>query len=154
MRHRFDTGCDQSGFTLIELMIAVAIVALLLTVALPSYQQSTLKARRADAVAALTRLQFAQEQFRANNIAYAATVAALPASQASTSPDNHYGLAVNSAGPSGYTLTATAQSGSPQFGDLKCRGLRVVMSAGNLSYLSLNDAGTVDSSKPNPCWSR
>ncbi len=38
----------QQGFTLVELMIAAAIVAILAAIALPAYQDSIRKARRAD----------------------------------------------------------------------------------------------------------
>lgn len=45
---------NGSGFTLIELMIAVAIVGILSAIALPAYQDSVAKSRRAEAVASLT----------------------------------------------------------------------------------------------------
>lgn len=142
------------GFTLIELMIAVAIATLLLAIALPAYQESTRKARRADGVAGLTRLQLAQEQFRANNPSYAASVPALPGSQAAFSPERHYGLTIDAASATGYTMTASALAGSPQFGDLKCRGLRVTLTSGNVAYSSVDAGGGVDVSNANRCWAR
>jgi type IV pilus assembly protein PilE len=50
------------GFTLIEIMIVVAVVAILAAVALPSYQESILKGRRSEARAAI--LDFLQQQER------------------------------------------------------------------------------------------
>lgn len=44
---------QQRGFTLIEVMIAVVIVAILVAVALPAYQNSIRKSRRSEAFAAL-----------------------------------------------------------------------------------------------------
>ena len=49
------------GFTLVELMIVIVIVAILLAVALPSYQNSVQKGRRADAKAALLDVANRQE---------------------------------------------------------------------------------------------
>jgi type IV pilus assembly protein PilE len=52
----------QSGFTLVELMIAVAIVGILSSIAIPSYQDSVRKSRRADAKAALLGFANAMER--------------------------------------------------------------------------------------------
>jgi type IV pilus assembly protein PilE len=154
MRHVRRSSQTPNGFTLIELMIVVGVATLLLAIALPAYQESTRKARRADGVAGLTRLQLAQEQFRAGNPSYATSLPALPGSQAAFSPERHYGLTIDAASATGYTLTASALAGSPQFKDLKCRGLRVTMAAGNFAYSSVDAGGGVDASNANRCWAR
>jgi type IV pilus assembly protein PilE len=92
------------GFTLIELMITVAVVAVLAGVAYPSYTEYVHKARRADAKAALLKVQLAQEKYRANNTSYG-TLAQIGVS--STSPDQYYTIAVTSNTATGYTATAT-----------------------------------------------
>ncbi|MEY6434224.1 type IV pilin protein [Thioalkalicoccus limnaeus] len=56
------------GFTLLELMIVVAIVGILAAIAYPSYQDHIRKARRADAQAALLELaQFMERHYTLNN---------------------------------------------------------------------------------------
>lgn len=140
------------GFTLIEMLVALAVAAILLALALPSFQESIRKGRRADAVAALARIQQAQERYRANQSTYGA-LSDLAAS-AVTSQDGHYGLAVSGVSATGYTATATAQATSPQAQDSKCRQMIVAMNSGNVSYRSANAASAVDSNTSNPCWAR
>jgi len=66
----------MKGFTLIELMIVVAIVAILAAVALPSYNNSIDKSRRADAQSALLGFSQAMEQFFTANSTYVGAGAA------------------------------------------------------------------------------
>ena len=65
------------GFTLIELMIAVAIIGILAAIAFPSYQRYILKSRRADAKTALLDLAARQERFSSVNNTYTSTPANL-----------------------------------------------------------------------------
>jgi type IV pilus assembly protein PilE len=60
----------QNGFTLIELMIVVAIIGIIAAIALPSYTQYVEKARAADAKSALLSLASAMERFYTENMTY------------------------------------------------------------------------------------
>lgn len=104
---------------MIELMIVVVIMAILATVAYPSYLNSVRKARRADGQAAITNMQLAQQKLRsscrfyggaiaaANNCG--ATAAASTVLSSATSLDGHYQLALSNVTATGFTVTATGQ---------------------------------------------
>jgi len=67
----------NSGYTLVEVMIVVAIVAILVGLALPSYQDSVRKGRRADAQSELIRFAGMAERIYTASDSF--TTAALPA---------------------------------------------------------------------------
>lgn len=54
---------NQQGFTLIEILIAVAIIGILITIALPAYQDSTLRSGRAEAKSELLQVAVDQERY-------------------------------------------------------------------------------------------
>lgn len=154
MHHVLRSTRPHAGFTLIELMIVLAVVAVLATITIPMFQDSVRKSRRADAIAGLNRLQQLQERVRGQQPSYASAVASMPGPPAATSPEHHYDLTVDAASAIGYRMTATANAASPQFNDTQCRRLRVDMAGGTITYSSLNAAGDVDTTNANRCWTR
>lgn len=135
------------GLTLIELMVALAIAAILAALALPSFRQHVLKARRAEAIAALTAVQQAQERFRTHRPAYAGSLAELR--QATHSAQGRYAIRVIDAGPSSYTVIATPLGG--QADDRQCGAISVRLERGNVTNQAI-DASGADSSRQ--CWSK
>jgi type IV pilus assembly protein PilE len=103
----------QNAFTLIELMITVAIVGILASIAYPSYQGSVMKSRRADATGALLGLANAMERHFTETNSYlgAADINGVPTIFSATSPVDggtpYYNLTVDPATTaSSYTLNA------------------------------------------------
>jgi len=94
---------NSRGFTLVELMIVIAIVAIVVSLALPSYQQSIRKGRRADAQAELIEFAGRAERVFTQTNSYATS--ALP-------NDTDFYTFSFSAGPSAtaYTLVATPKA--------------------------------------------
>jgi type IV pilus assembly protein PilE len=145
------------GFTLIELMIVAAVLAVLSLIALPSFIDSVRKSRRSDAIASITLIQQAQERWRANHASYNDDLTgAAPAGlgMPDTSAGGYYRLALSAVGAAGYTVTATAVAGTSQAADSACQKLMLRWAGGNTFYSSADDADNVDDSGARRCWAR
>jgi len=142
----------NKGFTLIELMIVVAIVGILAAIAYPSYQQNLIDSRRAKAAGCLMELQQFMEKFYSANFRYDLDIAgnnvSLPAPQCVTDLAGFYGFenggAPAAVGQQTFTLTATAAG--TQVNDNR-----------NCGNLTIDQAGRKDalgSGTPEECWRR
>ncbi|VXB45491.1 Pilus assembly protein PilE [Luteimonas sp. 9C] len=112
------------GFTLIELMVVVAVVAILASIALPSYQDSVRKSRRAQAKADMVELAQRFERFHTVNNTYEGFWAgAFGAANASVASPSTQGATVaylitSEATPNTFTLTSEPQGNQTQ--DTRC----------------------------------
>lgn len=99
---------DISGFTLIELMITIAIIGILVAVALPSYQEYVVRTNRSAAQNFAMEVANMQERFYLDNRSYAADLATLGASLPSEI-SGAYAVSVtadNTANPPSYMISA------------------------------------------------
>lgn len=117
---------NLKGFTLIEMMIVVAIVGILAAVALPSYRNHIIRAARVEAQSELLELASLQEKIFLNSNNYSFSVTAAYNGTAAgglgrttgKTKDGRYDLALDITAPAQtFILTATPATGSTQVGD-------------------------------------
>jgi type IV pilus assembly protein PilE len=103
------------GFTLVELMIGVAVLAILSGVALPSYLSQVQKARRAEARSALTAAAQAMERWYSERSTYAGATLGTSGVYPSASTNGYYTLSIVSQSAAGFALQASPAG--PQLAD-------------------------------------
>ena len=122
---------NNKGFTLVELMIVVAIIGILASVGYPAYTNAVKKGNRADGIDSLLSIAGRMEEFYMNNDTYSGATLT-----STTSSDGLYTLEITSQDNFAYTLTA-----KPVKGDTEC---------GNLILTSLGEKKT--STGAAKCW--
>jgi type IV pilus assembly protein PilE len=131
---------NSRGFSLIELMIVIAVVAILASIAVPSYRQYVLRAHRTEAKAALLNVAAAQEKFYLQNNTYTTALTAAPPAGlgiAATTRNGHYTIAIGAANVTTFSVTATATGAQTK--DSRC-----------LTF-SINELG-VKTATNTDCW--
>jgi type IV pilus assembly protein PilE len=135
------------GFTLTELLIVVAVISILASIAIPAYNKTVLRGKRSEARLTLVSLIQTQERFRANCSQYGATLGSAdscgttPAvAFSSTTSNGLYDIAITAADATSFTATATAKTGTSQVNDTGCTVLTLAQSQGTLA------------TTPTGCW--
>ena len=137
---------SRRGFTLIELMITLVVVAILVAVSYPAYQKQVMKTHRADAKQALMACAQMLERFNTQSGSYAAGADAnVVAACTGTSKGGYYTLPATNvpttAGASTFTAVATplgSQASDP---------------CGSLTYTEAGTKGVSGGSEsPQNCW--
>ena len=148
-KHSGQTLRRMKGFTLLELMIVIAIISLLAGVAYPSYQNSVRKANRAVGKAALLELAGRQEQYFVNNKSYASDITDLQVAGAGLDNQGTFSatgtiytvsIATNNTGTT-YTLTLTPEG--DQVNDSNC----LILTLSNTGTKTASGSGGVAE-----CW--
>lgn len=136
-------GKRQFGVTLIELMIVVAILGILASIAIPSYREYILESRRSEAKEALMSAQLLLEEFRISCSQYGKATSDcstnLSMSDLGAANTSYYQFSLSGTSATSYTITATAQSdqANDKEGSTTC------------SPMTLNQS---DQRSPAACW--
>ena len=133
---------NDLGFSLLELMVVVGIIAIISAIAFPSYNRYIFKSRRSEAMINLVKFQGAYEEFNAQNNTYP-TSNTLPPSVVPPIPSTTYYSYTSAATATSYTITATAIAGSSQTNDVE--------GTVACSTMAINNVGT---QTPAACWAQ
>lgn len=130
---------SASGFSLVELMVTVAIIGILASIALPSYNEHVRKSRRAGGAACAAAIAQAMERYYTTALRYTGhpDIATL---SARCDPDalRFYTMGIDTVAAKTYRITAAPRAGTPQAGD-------------SCATLSINQAGTKEPATTG-CW--
>ena len=131
------------GFTLVEIAVVLAVATVLIALTVPPALSYLHKSRRSDAVAALTRIQLAQEQFRAHHGVYSINASALVGASAPRSEGGYYDISLVQVQADRYQAMAVARADAAQATDREC--LQLTLSV---------DQGLAEFGPSARCWNR
>lgn len=137
---------SNSGFSLVELMVVLALTGLLTSIALPAYQGHLRKTRRGDAQGSLQRIQLEQTRWRNQHDAYTTSLSDLGLSTL-LSAQGHYQLSIASANNDGFSALATAIGDQAKDGDCAFMQLRISQTA----TVTLSSGATAQNDAAR-CW--
>ena len=162
------TRTRASGFTLIELMVVVAVASILVAIAVPTYQNQIRHSRRTDAKTALLDMAVRQEKFLTLNNSYTTTAASLGYSALPTLiGSNYYNMyvcvgtattstatttpctAVTGTTGTSFVVSAIPVAGMSQAGDSQCLYFAIDNTGTQYSVNSTAGTGTTTTST---CW--
>jgi type IV pilus assembly protein PilE len=139
----------QTGFTLIELMVTVAIVAILATIALPAYNSYVLRGKLAEAYTNLANMRVQLEQYYQDNRDYGSTATVCGVAVPIFPAARYFSYTCNwgaGASPQFFTVTATGVAT-----DIT-KGFAFTIDQGNNKGTTVTAAVPVGWSGNNTCW--
>lgn len=129
-----------NGVTIIELLITVAIIAILMIIATVMYTSQIRNGRRIDAINTLFSMALAEENYRSTNTTYGTLAQAW--NGVTTSAGGYYTLTITEVSATAYTITATATGDqlNDAEGSTSCTPLILTLSSGTTTK------------SPSVCW--
>ena len=128
------------AFSLVELMVAMALVAILAGIAVASYRSFILKANRSDAIQTLLAIQLAEEKYRMSNTTYGTLTQVW--NGVTTTERGKYNLGITNNTGTSYTITATGvgDQANDSDGGSSCGTMTLTYSSGTTTKT------------PGACW--
>jgi type IV pilus assembly protein PilE len=130
----------QRGFSLLELVIACAVVGILAAIAVPSYSAQMQKSRRSDAKAALLGAAGQMERYLTERGTYATATVGTGGVYANTSQNGFYSIALSNLTASTYTLRAIPT------------GVQANDACGTMTYTEQGVKGVTGALAVDSCW--
>ncbi|RVU83873.1 type IV pilin protein [Leucothrix sargassi] len=153
----------KKGFSLIELMITVAILGILSAITVPSYMEYVRKTKRTEAKAEILSAAQLQESYYVQNLSYAVAASDLGySSDTITTETDLYEVTVTGSPASctgdsgtpctGYTIQAVPKSSSSQASDKDCSGGFRLTNTGQKQAKSATDSAWTNGDTRDECW--
>lgn len=152
VNEELDSVEKTSGFTLIEMLIVVAILGILVAIAYPAYLDSVRSSRRADAMVELNDIAVRLQRCYTTNSKYNSAAGVclvkddVTSSSGLKSSEGYYLVKATSVAATTFVLTATPIAGKTQESDKKCKKFKLDQS-GKKSAFDSSDTDSTDT-----CW--
>ncbi len=131
----------QTGFTLIEVMIAVAVIAILTSIALPAYQSQVQTGKRTEAQNLMLELASKEQRYHSDNMRYINNLVTLGYPNPLSTDSGGYGVTITTFG-GGASFTITADADANQEND----------DCGDLTLTNTGVKGKAGSKSLSDCW--